>query len=431
MTTCTKHSDRDTLLSCSACDRAFCYACLVQGPVGSKCRDCTRGIPVGITSKERTAANITHAVKDRFLALKILMAFVLAANVANIVSSQSSSDGSLGFGRFASKMSLQAYLIQHGESWRLLTGSIINGSLITTVINAAVIWWLGHQIAPKVRHLQFLALTLAALATGATAAIATQPNSETFGGLALSGGFAATYGVLRKRNMIGRLSLGNARQYSFGLLFVGWTVYGALTSEAGGGVAFLAGGCACGLLAWILLDPLRQAMPHKAMLATAIALGVAGFTIAGAVSFSVASSRPPAKPVNPLDASNFSKLLEDRLREKQTPKDGEWVTITYWEDNTDVGDYQTYHVRCKPSPVARVVAPVASVDANRVCTWLTAHPNVLTTQETTTCTGVVTWRNTVVGTFNGKPVNAQFEGDLDGCGSPLSLEAQTVLSELG
>ena len=78
MTVCTKHNDSETGLSCSTCDRPFCHLCLHQGPVGSKCRECSKGIPITTTTRERTTANVAYVAKDRLFALKAVMATVLA-----------------------------------------------------------------------------------------------------------------------------------------------------------------------------------------------------------------------------------------------------------------------------------------------------------------------------------------------------------------
>ena len=42
---------------------------------------------------------------------------------------------------------------------------------------------------------------------------------------------------------------------------------------------------------------------------------------------------------------------------------------------------------------------------------------------------ILIWRKTVRGAYNGKKISALFEGDWDGCGSPLALEANSILSE--
>lgn len=39
---CYSHSDRATALKCGSCERAICVQCVVQHPVGIRCRECAR-----------------------------------------------------------------------------------------------------------------------------------------------------------------------------------------------------------------------------------------------------------------------------------------------------------------------------------------------------------------------------------------------------
>ncbi|MHB1132222.1 MAG: B-box zinc finger protein [Chloroflexota bacterium] len=54
---CTEHSGRETLLRCGKCERPFCHDCLVQTPVGLRCRACAniRPLPQYDVSLYRTA----------------------------------------------------------------------------------------------------------------------------------------------------------------------------------------------------------------------------------------------------------------------------------------------------------------------------------------------------------------------------------------
>jgi hypothetical protein len=42
---CYRHADRETWVRCGRCDRPICARCAMQGPVGSRCRDCGRPGP--------------------------------------------------------------------------------------------------------------------------------------------------------------------------------------------------------------------------------------------------------------------------------------------------------------------------------------------------------------------------------------------------
>src|SRR5688572_33436946 len=40
---CYRHPDRETLLSCSNCERPICTSCMTQAAVGVRCPECARG----------------------------------------------------------------------------------------------------------------------------------------------------------------------------------------------------------------------------------------------------------------------------------------------------------------------------------------------------------------------------------------------------
>lgn len=65
---CATHPDVETYLRCGKCDRPICPRCLVQTPVGARCRDCAqlRRLPM-------------YDVKPRFLLRGALAALATAA----------------------------------------------------------------------------------------------------------------------------------------------------------------------------------------------------------------------------------------------------------------------------------------------------------------------------------------------------------------
>jgi hypothetical protein len=159
----------------------------------------------------------------------------------------------------------------------------------------------------------------------------------------------------------------------------------------------------------------------------------------------MAASIKADEPQPPTPSSNdVMGQLGAMLEGQKTPTDGEWLTVDTWEERNDTGDYQTFHVQCVPIPIFRAPNPFAQmdeqsgyhrpatiVDAKSICTWLENHPEAINAQENATnCSSILIWRITVRGSYRGKKLNALFEGDDEGCGSPLALEASKVLSEI-
>ena len=100
---CATHPDVETNLRCGKCDKPICPKCLVQTPVGARCRDCARlrRIPTyNITPLQYTKAVavalvlsiVTGIVWSRlrswlsFLYLDFLLALVIGYTIGELVS---------------------------------------------------------------------------------------------------------------------------------------------------------------------------------------------------------------------------------------------------------------------------------------------------------------------------------------------------------
>lgn len=80
---CTNHADRTTLLRCGKCGQPFCTSCLVQTPVGLRCRPCAnfRRAPIYDVSAPRlfwaALAGLPSAVVGGMLFFSVVGAFAL------------------------------------------------------------------------------------------------------------------------------------------------------------------------------------------------------------------------------------------------------------------------------------------------------------------------------------------------------------------
>jgi membrane associated rhomboid family serine protease len=419
MANCTKHDDRETFLGCSACDRPFCFACLIQGPVGAKCRDCTRGISATATPRERATASANVAAKDKLLGLKVVVGAFLAANVMLHVQSTTN------------KSALAPYLIRHGEWWRLFTGAVACGSLPTIALTAAIVFWVGRLVARRTTHLEFFGLSLVSAAGGALVTVVAKPDSYSYSGLSLAGGVVAAYLVGRKRGALGVLTLPGATQgwMIYGVLFAGWTVLGALGSETGGLYSFAGGALAAAPLAWRMFDPFptleRSRVP--AAISAFVSVLLFGFTVVVSGS---ATSPPRPSPTLPPGFNVFSDI-EAAEAETATAPAG-WLKVAYWEDSADIGDFQTFELQCDPKPVVRNDTYGLSGSATESCDWLTANSEArnLIDDVDATCNQTLVWRLAIVGTLTSssgaRPVDARYEGG-EGCGSAVSAQALEAL----
>jgi membrane associated rhomboid family serine protease len=359
-----------------------------------------------------------------FLAVNIFLHLQSTQNddaVASVVSALARST------RFA----IQPYLIRHGEWWRLMTGAVSCGSLPTIALTAAAVFWVGRLVARRVTHFEFLAIALASLAGGSLVTVLVKPDSFSYSGLSLAGGIVATYLVGRKRRALGVLTLPGAAHgwMGYGIFFLGWTVLGALGSETGGPYAFAGGALAAAPLAWRMFDPFPTIERSKAPAGVALLASVLLFGVAVGASGAAASA--PAPQRSPADL--MSALTT--AAQGGAPASPGWVKVSYWEDNTDDGDYQTYEVRCDPMPSSqndqyKMVDPVAA------CTWFDANPAALNSRRPvdSSCANALVWRLQIEGTLRStqgtRPVNAEIEGS-DDCVNPGNFDARNHLVSEG
>ena len=131
-TTCPRHPKVETNLRCATCGTLICPKCLVQTPVGAKCKSCTavKGVSLVDLSLFQAATTIGagllagviagFAVVFHFGWLTLLLAFA--------------------YGRLAGSMILRASGRKRGAAMELLSGTtVIAGILAGRALIAAVV----------------------------------------------------------------------------------------------------------------------------------------------------------------------------------------------------------------------------------------------------------------------------------------------------
>jgi membrane associated rhomboid family serine protease len=408
-----------------------------MGPVGSKCRDCTRGIPVGAGAKERTSFTLARTVADRLLGLKVLLSLMAGLDLLSIAARNSEIPdgfGVFGWALSSSRYSINPWAIRHGQWWRILTGGLANGSPFTMVPVLMMVWWLGRRVTPHLSHAKFFVVLVSSVGAAVLLLIATAPGRESFGGLSVLGGLVGLYLVLRRRGEIRQIRGPAIRQWGFFGLFLVWIMGNSLVAEAGAAVGFGCGVVGGGLAAWVFTDPVYSWNPRRVVGVGAV---VAFALFGGAVAKVWTGNSPQPHP------GVFATALQQWKDQVVPPSDGEWVSVHFWEDSTDVGDFQTYHVQCQPTMRTQQVAPIVKVDAAGVCGWLAGHPGAYSARESVAarCAALLVRRVVVEGRYRGQSVSAQFEVADDVvdptrtrpakpgvCGSALAIDAHETLA---
>ena len=113
--TCYRHPDRETGLSCSECGRPICYECMTPAPVGLRCPEHS-GKPQGIHKVTAAAERAVTGVGGQILGL-IVLNLVFTFALSSFISVGAHIGGLIG------GVVLMAALVQFRRSWQLSLAS--------------------------------------------------------------------------------------------------------------------------------------------------------------------------------------------------------------------------------------------------------------------------------------------------------------------
>ncbi len=126
---CYRHPKTETWLRCGRCDQPICTRCSVQGPVGSRCRQC------GVVANDRLSS-----FTPRQLLLGIGASFVggaIAGYVGSFIGFFSIIVGYFA-GRFVADAVIRVIGYKRGPiMWTILFGGILVGSVVGFVLQVA------------------------------------------------------------------------------------------------------------------------------------------------------------------------------------------------------------------------------------------------------------------------------------------------------
>jgi Rhomboid family len=349
MAVCTNHTGTETYLSCSACERPFCFNCLTQMAVGQKCLHCAKGIAPKASGQlpGRAETKVLLAKKDRHIALKATFQLLL------------------GPVRFAARASR----IQNGEGWRLLTGAVGFANLPTAAFGLGLSWWLGRFLELKLGHVRLALLALVGIASGLAACLVAQPDANNFAALGMAGAFVGAYGAGLMLRQLPRLRLPNVGYgWLLGIFFLGSSVIRAL-SDTGTLIVLVVSAAVGFVFGRIALSDLTTMSQTNQRIALAVSFAALA-TFSAARASQVTITKPDAN-------AELVSALDDIVGAVTDPSsyDRGWLRVTYWEDELDGGDAQSYQLQCDPSPRDKPQASgfgfnwIAS-NASGACAWL-------------------------------------------------------------
>ncbi len=247
---CYRHADRETLLSCSNCERPICTACMTSAAVGVRCPECAgggSGVAAGMRRLGARAGTDTVYATTALVALNVVFYLAQAAQAGSIQDADLSS--------LVADGAVYGPAIADGEWWRLVTGGFLHASIIHIGFNMYLLWILGGALERYAGMARFVAIYFSAVLWGSVGALLLSPDSPTIGA---SGGvfglMAALYLLERQRGvaLLGS-SVGMLLLLNLGITFVlpGISIGGHVGGILGGAAAgFVLSGYGRGHLAY-------------------------------------------------------------------------------------------------------------------------------------------------------------------------------------
>jgi len=194
MTTCYRHSGRETNVSCSNCERPICPDCMTSTPVGMRCPECARGRG----GTQRVVSRIGPATPYATYGL-------IAANVAVFIGELASGTSAGSFssgGKLLHDFGLNGPAVANGDWYRLITSGFLHAGLLHLGMNMFVLFVLGRVLEPAIGAWRLIGIYFASLLAGSFGALIVDPNTLTVGASgAIFGLMAATFVIARQRGV--------------------------------------------------------------------------------------------------------------------------------------------------------------------------------------------------------------------------------------
>lgn len=234
--TCYRHKDRETLVSCSNCERPICTSCMVQVAVGVRCPECA-GRATGVARlKPRAVSRGTAHLTTALIALNVV------AFVAQFVTNPNGLGRGLG-GSVSSNGWLNGPDVASGDWWRIITSGFLHAGVVHLGFNMIALWVLGRTFEAYIGPLRFGLIYFASVVWGSAGALLMSPDANTVG--ASGGVFGLLAAIIVIQHQRGISLVGDAGVW-LGLNLVitftlpGISIGGHLGGIVGGGLTALA-----------------------------------------------------------------------------------------------------------------------------------------------------------------------------------------------
>lgn len=268
VTTCYRHPDRVTGLSCTTCGKPICVECSRDASVGQKCPDCAAPAKGARVVSGRVAVG-RPSFQNTPVSLG-LIGITAAIFVAGFLSPEIER-------WLLENMSQANWLVAEGQWYRIFTAALLHGGMMHILFNMYALYLFGPRLELQVGKAAFGALYLAAAGAGGMVSYVFGPLNQVSVGAS-----GAIFGLLGAWMFVAwKMRHSPGGRAMFNQLGVLLAINLALPLFVGG-IDWRAhmGGLAGGLAIAYLWSLFAVGQPNAKVIRTTIALGVAVLAIA-------------------------------------------------------------------------------------------------------------------------------------------------------
>jgi membrane associated rhomboid family serine protease len=184
---CYRHSDRETYVRCSRCDRPICPDCMISASVGFQCPECVREGNRDVRQARTTFGGRVHG--DTALVTKSLIGVNVAMFLLALAGGQA----------FVRQLVLLAVDPVGGEGiaqggwYRLLTSTFLHQQVLHIGLNMLALWLFGPPLEALLGRARFFGLYLLSGLAGSAVSYAFNPPFQ--GSLGASGAIFGLVGA--------------------------------------------------------------------------------------------------------------------------------------------------------------------------------------------------------------------------------------------
>lgn len=233
---CYRHPGRETLISCSNCDRPICTECMTSAAVGFRCPECAgRGRATSAVQRlPRPASTVA-------MATSILVGLNLLVYLVEVVQSSSFNVGNAAI---IYDWALFGPAVADGEWYRIVTSGFLHSGLIHIGFNMYLLWILGGALERYAGAARMLAIYFSSLLWGSALVLIMSPNALTVGASGAVFGLMAAMLLLERQRGIALLGSSVGALLLINLLLT----FTISNISIGGHLGGLAGGAAAGFI---------------------------------------------------------------------------------------------------------------------------------------------------------------------------------------